>query len=78
MTGPPVRRLTPQQQRAAKLVAESATNKQICATMGLSPRRVETLLSEIADRWDLDRSRNLRAQIVTVYVRVFGFPNVGA
>lgn len=72
------RALTTQQQRVAHLVAEYATNKQIAAALGISERRVEVHISDIVDRWHLDRSRNLRTQILATYAQLFGFPKLGA
>ena len=60
--------LSPTQRRVARMVAECATNKQICAALNLHSRTVEKHLSAIADRWQLDRSKNLRAQIVCAYI----------
>ena len=60
--------LSPTQRRVARLVAEAATNKQIMAALNIAPRTVEKHLSAIADRWRLDRSKNLRAQIICAYL----------
>ena len=70
--------LTDQQRRVARLAAECATNKQIAATLQISERQVEQHLTHIVDRWCLDRSKNLRAQIVTRYWQTFGYPRIPA
>lgn len=59
--------LSPRKQRIAQMVAESATNKQIAAAVGIGERRVEDHLAGIARIWRLDRSRNLRVQIANRY-----------
>lgn len=62
MTGVSIE-LTDQQATVARLVGDGYSNKQIAAQIGRKPARVEQLIAEIRDAWQLDRSRNLRTQI---------------
>lgn len=64
--------LTPRKQQVAKLIFESATNKQIAAAIGLSERQVEHHVAGIARIWRLDHAKNLRVQIALRFSTLYG------
>lgn len=55
--------LTPQQHRAAQLVAAAETDKEIARALCISPSGVGKILDRISKTWKLDPSKNRRAQI---------------
>lgn len=55
--------LTPHQWRGARMVADGETDKAIAAILGISLDGVDALLSRISKTWELDPSKNRRAQI---------------
>lgn len=56
-------RISPRKMQIARMVHASATNKQIAAALGMSVRRVEEHLDDLARLWHLDRAKNLRVQV---------------
>jgi DNA-binding NarL/FixJ family response regulator len=60
--------LSSRQSEVAGLIAEGATDKDIECQLGLSNGGVRAHINEIAERLQLDRSKNLRAQITSVVV----------
>lgn len=46
--------------------------------MNLSVQRVEQIVCEVIAKWELDRSKNTRTQILVTYSKVYGFPQIGA
>lgn len=60
--------LSSRQLEVANLIADGATDKDIECRLGLSNGGVRAHISEIADRLELDRAKNLRAQITSAVV----------
>lgn len=55
--------LTERQQDVARLVAKGKQNKDIAAELGISVRRVEQIITRIAQVWQLDADLSYRVQI---------------
>lgn len=67
LTVPPAlsARLSPRQCQVALLIADHfLTNKQIAAHLNVSHESVRTYVDRIVERLEIDRSKDIRAQIV--------------
>lgn len=56
-------RLSRRQRQVAQLVADGFTNKQVAAMLDLKEQTVRRYLMRIAERMELDRSKNVRVLI---------------
>ncbi|WP_447978655.1 response regulator transcription factor [Candidatus Nitrospira bockiana] len=61
----PTLRLSPQEERVLRLVAEGKTNKEIAADLRLSDKTVKNYLSNIYDKLDVNR----RSQATAIYLK---------
>lgn len=62
--------LTPHQWRVARMVADGDLDKEIAVALGIEPDGVDRLLARISKRWELDPSKNRRAQITRRFVEL--------
>lgn len=60
--------LTPHQWRGAKLVADGDSDKEIAVALHIDLDGVDKLLARIVKAWELDPSKNRRAQITRRFV----------
>lgn len=61
--------ITQRQRQVAALVAEGHTNKRIAAELGISQRRVQSLIARIADTLGAESDRDDRVQIALWWTR---------
>lgn len=65
-----IHELTAHQWRAAGMVADGLTDKDMAERLAISLDGVDALLARIAKRWGLDPSKNRRAQITRRFLEL--------
>lgn len=60
--------LSPRQRAIADMIADGYTNKAICAKLDISHRTLRIHIQRLADKLNLDRSRDIRVQVTWLVI----------